>query len=175
MRRLLFAAPLAILALSAACGDGPDKDEQEQTQAAEQSPVSNPNEQPQVPDKDLATPTPVPDGVPILQVVGGGNAFTPTRPEFAELPKTKLDANGKTYEGVTLAALAEKTGADGASVVTIHGTRLDNLRLGAIRFSLGEIASSTVLFLDENGRMVLASTSVPQEQWLKDVTSIALN
>ena len=176
MRRLLFAAPLAILLLGAACGDGPDKDEQDEaTAAADVSPVSNPNEQPQVPDKQLPTPTPVPDSVPLVQVVAGGKTFTPTRPEFGDLPKTKVEAGGKTYEGVTLSALATQAGAGEGAIATIQGTRMDNLRLGAIRFALSEIGSSTVLYLDENGHLLLASSSVPQDQWLKDVTGIALN
>jgi hypothetical protein len=175
MRRLLFAAPLAILLAAAACGDGEDKDEAEPTQAAEESPAGNVNEQPQVPDKVIPTPTPVPDGVPIVQVVVAGKPFAPTRSEFGELPKVKIDAGGKTYEGVSLSALAEKAGASSSAVATIQGTRADNLRLGAIRFPLGEIGGSTVFMLDEGGHLVLASSSVPEEQWLKDVTGIALN
>jgi hypothetical protein len=176
MRRLLFAAPLAILLGSVACGDGPGKDDAEATQAAAESPTpGNVNEQPQVPDKDLPTPTPIPDTLPVVQVVVAGKPFAPTRGEFGALPKVKIDAGGKSYEGVSLSVLAEKAGAAEGAVATIQGTRADNLRLGAIRFPLGEIGASTVFMLDEGGRLVLASSSVPPDQWLKDVTGIALN
>ena len=149
MRRLLFAAPLAIFVLVAGCGDD-DADDGDQAQAAatEQSPVSNPNEQPQAPDKQLPTPTPIPDTLPLVQVVAGGNTFTPTRPEFADLPKTTVEAAGKTYEGVTLAALAEKAGAGSGATATIQGTRIDNLRLGAIRFALSEIVPPAFVYFE---------------------------
>lgn len=180
MRRfLLAAAPFAIL-LGVACGD----DDAGDGDAAEATPTSPAdaiasadasNQQPQAPDQQLPTPTPVADSDPVVQVVAAGNPYTPTRSDFANFPKEKISAGGKDYEGVTLAALAEQAGGGASTTVTIQGTRNDNLRFGAIRFPLAEIGASTVLILDDSGHVLLASTSVPQEQWLKDITGIALN
>ena len=179
MRRFLLAAPLAILLVSAACGDGSDEDAADATETASESPTvdgSAGHQQPQVADKVIPTPTSIPDTLPVVQVVVAGKPFAPTRSEFGALPKITIDAGGKSYEGVSLSALAEKAGgASEGAVATIQGTRTDSLRLGAIRFPLGDIGASTVFMLDEGGRLVLASSSVPQEQWLKDVTGIALN
>lgn len=175
MRRLLFAAPLGILLFAASCGDGTDKADPTPTAAASQeASPSDGSEQPQVPDKPLPSPTPIPDDLPIVQVVAGTNGFRPTRQEFAALATSKVQAGGKTYEGVSLALLAEKAGATPDTIATIQGTRSDNLRLGAVRFPLSELATTTVLYLDEGGHMMLASSSIPQEQWLKDVTGVAL-
>lgn len=183
MRRILMAAvPFAIL-VGAACG-GDDSDGDEPQQAGDTPTVSAAeavasadasNQQPQSEDKQLPTPTPVNDADPVIQVVAAGNPYTPTRGEFAALPKVSINAGGKDYEGVSLASLAENAGAPAGAVVTIQGTRGDNLRFGAIRFPLAEIGASTVLVLDDSGHLRLASTSVPQEQWLKDITGIALN
>jgi hypothetical protein len=181
MRRFLLAAVPFVILAGAACGGDSDGDDQ----APDETPTLSPsdavatadasNQQPQVPDKQLPTPTPVPDDSPVLQVVAAGNPYTPTRADFAGLPKVSIDAGGKKYEGVALATIAESAGARAEAIVTIQGTRGDNLRFGAIRFPLAEIGTSTVLVLDETGHMLLASTSVPQEQWLKDITGISMN
>ena len=176
MRRLALAAmPFALLTLAAACGDGDKKDDAQQTTTAQESPTANVNEQPQVPDKQLPTPTPIPDTVPVIQVAFAGKVYAPMRSDFTALPKVKVNAGGKEYEGVSLAALAEKAAAKTDAVATIQGTRADNLRLGAIRFPLPDIAATTVFVIDDNGHVALFSSSIPQEQWLKDVTAIALN
>jgi hypothetical protein len=181
MRRYLFAAaPLALLLLTAACdGDKKNDDDANADQAEQQAeptlPPAGQNEPTPVPDKPLPTPSPVPDGAPVIQVLAKGTMYAPVRSEFAALPKEKISASGKEYEGVTLAALAEKAGAADGTIVTIQGTRLDNLRNGAIRFGLSEIGASTVLVINDQGHVLLASNTVPPEQWLKDITGIAFN
>jgi len=177
MRRLLLAAvPITVLAFGVACGDGGDSPDETPTGAAgEATATLEPDQQPQVPDKPLPSPTPIPDDVPVVQVVSAAKLFAPLRSEFAALPKTKISAGGKDYEGVTLAVLAEQAAAGADTVATIQGTRTDNLRFGAIRFPLSEIAGSTVLVLDDSGHVLLASSAIPPEQWLKDITGIALN
>lgn len=180
MRRLLIAAAFALFFAGAACGDGPDKSEQSAQPTATPDPNGPPptvaeNQQPRVPDKPLPTPKPVPDGLPVIQVIVAGKAFTPVRSEFAGLPKVTVTAGGTSYEGVSLEALATRAGGQPSAVATIYGTGTDNLRLGSIRFPLAEIGPSTVLVMDESGHIRLASSSVPAEQWLKDITGIALN
>lgn len=176
MRRLfLTAVPLAILFGAAACGDGDDKAGSTEDSTGESTATASVNEQPQVPDTPIAAPSSIPDDLPVVQVASGGKQYSPLRSEFAALPKVSISANGKSYEGVALATLAAQVGARAEAAVTIQGTRLDNLRLGAIRFALPEIGATTVLVMGEGGHLLLASTSVPPEQWLKDVTGIGLN
>jgi hypothetical protein len=157
MRRILLAAPIALL-LAAACGDGEDPEVATPTSevATVDAAAGDGHAQPQVADKPLPSPTPIPDDAPLIQVVVGGTPFSPTRSQFGELPKVQIEAGGKSYEGVTLSALAAKAGASESAVATIQGTRGDNLRLGAIRFPLGEIGASTVLVLDEAGHLALS-------------------
>lgn len=175
MRRFALAAlPFALLALATACGDGDKKEDAQQTNA-EASPTLNSNEPPQVPDKLMPTPTPIPDTLPVIQVAFSGKIYAPTKADFGGLPKAKVSAGGKEYEGVTLASLVEKAAAPSARTATIEGTRMDNLRLGAIRFPVADIGGSTVFVVDDSGHVALFSSSIPPEQWLKDVTSIALN
>ena len=113
--------------------------------------------------------------LPVVQVAASGVLYAPLRSEFLALPKATITANGKTYEGVSLATLAEKAGAKPTAIATINGTRLDNLRLGAIRFTLAEIGESTVLVIDVAGRFAIASCSVPADQWPTDITRLGLN
>ena len=179
MRRLLLAAlPFALLIPAVACG-GDDAEDQPGDNggesAAETPPQAGEGEPTAVPDKPLPSPTPIPDDVPVVQVVAGGKQYAPMRSEFSALPKAKVSAGGKDYEGVTLATLAEKAGAAAGTTVTMQGTRVDNLRFGAVRFGLSEIGASTVFMLDSEGHVTLASSSVPPEQWLKDITGIAFN
>ena len=172
---LLAAATLPILAgLAAGCGDGEDTDA-DATANADAPADGTPAEPTKVPDKPLPTPSPIPDDVPVIQVVSATKNFTPLRSEFAALPKVTVSAGGKTYEGVSLATLAAQAGAPATATATIQGPRNDNLRLGAIRFSVSEIGTTTVFVIDDTGHVLLASTSVPPEQWLKDVTGISLN
>jgi hypothetical protein len=179
VRRLLLAAlPFALLIPAIACGGDDAEDQPEENggeTAAETTPEAGENEPTPIPDKPLPSPTPIPDDVPVVQLVAGGKQYAPMRSEFAALPKTKISAGGKDYEGVTLTTLAEKAGAPAGSTVTIQGTRADNLRFGAVRFPLSEIGAGTVFMLDEAGHVTFASSSVPPEQWLKDLTGIAFN
>lgn len=176
MRRLALAAmPFALLALATACGDGEKKDDAQPAAAAQDTPAPNVNEQPQAPDKQLPSPTPIPDTLPVIQVAFAGKVYAPTKSDFSGLPKVKVKAGDKECEGVALSALVEKAAAGTAATATIQGTRVDNLRLGAVRFPVADIGGSTVFVVDESGHVALFSSSIPQEQWLKDVTSIALN
>ncbi|MEO8541139.1 MAG: hypothetical protein ABI577_15460 [bacterium] len=178
MRRFALAAvPFAFLFVAGACGGGSGKDSQsKETAVPDAEATQNVNEQPQVADKPLPTPTAVTDDlVPVVQVAFAGKLFAPTKTEFAALPKTKISAGGKDYEGVVLSALVQKAAAGSASVVTIQGTRVDNLRLGAVRFPLADVGSTTVLVMDDSGHIILASSSIPADQWLKDVVGVSLN
>ena len=178
VRRLLLAAlPFALLIPAVACGgdDAEDQPADNGGETAAQTPQAGADEPTAIPDKPLPSPTPIPDDVPVVQVVAAGQQYLPMRSEFTALPKTKVSAGGKDYEGVTLAALAEKAGAAAGSTATIQGTRIDNLRFGPVRFGLSEIGASTVFMLDSAGHVTFASSSVPPEQWLKDITGIAFN
>jgi hypothetical protein len=183
LRIPLFAASAAaVVLLLSACGGGSDKPASTATSTtpngdspATVAPGTPANEQPQVPDQPIPTPTRLPDDVAVIQVAFGGKVYAPLRSEFGGLDKSTVTVNGKNYQGVSLATLAAHAGAKADGVATIQGTRADNLRLGAIRFSLSDIGATTVFVTDEGGRLDLASSSIPAEQWLNDVTSVSVN
>jgi hypothetical protein len=180
MRRL---APglLALTVVLAACGGGDDDDSTpanssptpsqtatggDGTATASVSPTATPESQ-------LPTPTPLADDIPILQVAAGGQLYEPLTADFESLPQETIDVGGQDYTGVLIDTLALKVPADPQSVVTIEGTRSDGLRFGVIRFPLDDIGSTTVLMLAENGHLDLISSSIPRDQWLTSVTSVA--
>jgi hypothetical protein len=186
IRRLSYAAlaPFALALVLGACGgddddasDGGDEPTATPTLSAmdAQRATVTAQDQPTVADTPIAKPTPIPDDVPVIQVVGAGKSYLPLRSEFESLPMTEITVDGKKVKGVSLSEVARKVGASSTAVVTIQGTRADNLRLGAVRFTLAEIGENTVLVLDEGGHVSLASSSIPPEQWLTTITGIALN
>lgn len=188
-RRLsLLAAPFA-LALSlvfTACGDDDDGPADGGTGGdgtaasatvseadARRTEVAGGLEQPTVADVPLPSPTAVPDDAPVVQVVSGATVFAPTSAEFAGLATAEITAGGKTYTGVTLEALAAAVEARPEAIANIEGTRADNLRFGALRFPLPEVGSTTVVVAGEGGHLSLASSSIPEGQWLRDLTGIS--
>lgn len=182
MKRLHLAACLLLLApaaLSACGGNNNDSSAADPTATltdaeARRTEIARGLEQPVPPDTPMPTPTPLPDDLPIIQVVApGAQPFTPTKEQFRELPTTTLTVSGTEYTGVTLATLAARVGAPAGSVATIQGTRLDNLRFGAIRYPLAQVGETTLLVVNEAGYLNLVSTSIPQEQWLHTLTGIA--
>jgi hypothetical protein len=182
LQRLLLAALPALLLL-ASCGGGAAKPTADSTvgptatlTSAERTRVAlTPVALPTVKDQPLPTPVKLaPDDVLVI-VVAGKERFAPKSSDFGALPTVEITVAGKTYKGVTLAALAEKVKAPSGVNVTIDGTRADRVRLGTIRFPAADIAATTVLVADETGHLSLYSTSVPQEQWLVLVTGISFN
>lgn len=181
MKPMFLAVAPAIL-LFAACG-GDSKDDEQQQAGGDAAASGTPDfaandaavEQPRAPDKPLPTPTRVaPDDV-ALTVVAGSEKFEPKLSELSSLPQTTIEANGKQYEGVSLAELASRVSAKPEATVTVQGRRGDNLRLGAIRFPVSQIGTDSVLFVDERGHLYLASKSVPVDQWLTVVNGVSFN
>lgn len=180
MRRLLLAAaPIALFALSACGGDSDDTpangDNGDGTPAADTTPGEENTPQPTPTDGPMPTPTPLPDDAVVLQAVSAGQVYAPTRAEFAALPQIEITHDGTSYSGVSFATLAAEVGAREGAIVTIEGTRSDNLRFGVIRFTIEELAETTVLTANEGGHLDLASTSIPPEQWLTTVTGVSFD
>lgn len=173
LRRFLLAAPLAFaLALTACGGDSDEPANGDTTPGADDStttPIPTPTDAP------LPSPTPVPDDFVVVQVVSAGEVFAPTRSELVALGETTVSHGGKDYTGVSIGTLAAHVEAREGAVVTIEGTRSDNLRLGVIRFTVDELAETTVLTVSDTGHLDLASSFVPPEQWLTTVTGISFD
>ncbi len=175
MRRFLLVAPLALALAFAACGGG-DSDESPENGDADTTPgAETTTPQPTPTDAPLPSPTPVPDDFVVVQVVSAGEVFAPVRSELVALGESTISHDGDDYTGVSIGTLAAHMEAREGAVVTIEGTRSDNLRLGVIRFTLDELAETTVLTVSETGHLDLASSFVPREQWLTTVTGISFD
>ena len=169
--------------LLAACGGGDSKPAADATAAptptltaAERTKVAlTPVALPTVKDQPLPTPAKLGTDDIVVSVVAGKEKYQPRASDFSALPTVDISVGGKTYTGVSLAALAEKVKAPAGGNVTIDGTRSDRVRLGTIRFPAADIGATTVLVPDETGHLSLYSTSVPQEQWLVLVTGVSFN
>ncbi len=177
MRRSLLAAlPFPLLLVLAACGGGSGvARDTDSTPGAGETVSGDPTVVPTPTDVPLPAPTAVPSDFIVLQVANAGSIYAPTRAEFLDLAQTELTQGGTTYSGVSLAALAAEVGARDGAIVTIEGTRSDNRRYGAIRFTLSEIGENTVLTISEDGHIDLASTYIPTEQWLFTVTGVVFD
>ena len=175
LRHFLLATPLTLaLALGACGGDSDDEPGAgDTTPGADASTTTTPEPTPT--DAPLPSPTPVPDDFVVVQVVNAGEVFGPTRAELVALGETTISHEGDDYTGVSIGTLAAHMGAREGAIVTIEGTRSDNLRLGMIRFTLDELAETTVLTVSDTGHLDLASSFVPTEQWLTTVTGIAFD
>lgn len=176
MLRLL----LPFLALSGlllvACGG--DDSEPEPTATGTGEPLSEvpttgtgANQQP-TPDRPLATPTPASDKAIALAVVAGEKHYNPTVAEFRELPVKEISAGG-AKKGVLMSDLAAKVSGKEDAYVVIQGYRNDLKTLAIIRKKLSEIGSNTVFIIDEQGHVNMASSALPQIEWLRAVSSIA--
>jgi hypothetical protein len=180
LQRILLAALPAIVLLAACGRDNSTKSDAASATstltAAERTKVAlTPVTLPTVQDQPLPTAVKLSSDDVVLTVVAGKERFVPKVAEFANLPTAEISAGGKTFKGVTLASLAEKVKAPSGAIVTIEGTRADGVRLGNVRFPAADIAATTVLAPDDKGHLSLYSTTVPQEQWLVQVTGVAFN
>ena len=183
MRYLLAALP-AVLIFAAACGGNSDDVSKTidsratagptLTEAqARQTETAKSQQQPSAEDQPLPTPAKLAENGIAIQVAGAGPLYAPTLAEFKALPTSEIKVDGKSYSGVTIATLAEKSKAATGVPVTIDGVRADGKRQGAVRFPLADIATTTVLVLAEDGQLSVASTSIPKEQWLIRVTAVS--
>ncbi|MGH2632028.1 MAG: hypothetical protein ACRDG3_01340 [Tepidiformaceae bacterium] len=184
----LFAASTVALVLVlavAACGGGGGKQAGTATSAAAKAsasaassaaatPTSTGLGQPAGTGDALPTPTPLLVTDAALGVAFGKDNFAPTMDAFNALDQTSVTVDGKSYKGVTLATMAAKVSAPTDSgFVTVQGTLPSGTRLNVIRFATKDVAATTVLVIDSGGRVALYSTSIPKDQWLIAVTSVA--
>ncbi len=123
----------------------------------------------------LPTPTPAGDTASALIVVSSKGNFRPTVAEFRQLPQVDITANGP-QKGVSIAALAAKVGVTPTSgFVTIQGVRSDGKRSGIVRYPVADVASTTILVLDNSGHLNLVSSTIPAAEWLTAVESVAFS
>lgn len=177
MLRLLLPALALSGLLLLACGDDDDGAPLPagETSPAAASPRPAGGEQPtptSTPEKPVATPTPASDKAIALTVVAGEKNFNPSVAEFRALPVSEINAGG-TRKGVLMADLAAKVAGKADAYVVIQGYRNDLKTLAIVRKRLSEIASNTVFTIDEQGHVNIASSVLPEIEWLKAVSSIA--
>ena len=174
MLRYLAVAIAASVLLYAACG-GDDAKPSPTAAANTPAPTATSSglQQPTSEDKVLPTPTKADPTAVALSVVAGKQTFNPTVSDYRALPTTSVSAGGQNYSGVSVGAIAEKVSAPATSTVTIQGTRADGKRESLLRYTLSDIATNTVLAIDDSGHIALQSSSIDKELWLVNVTSVA--
>jgi hypothetical protein len=121
----------------------------------------------------LPTATPVPDSGPALTVaVNAGKSIVPTVSELKAMPTSEINAGG-TKKGISIATLAKLVDAKDTALVTIQGVRADGKTGAFVRKSLPELATTTVLVLDAQNHLSIASTFLGKEEWLQSVESVS--
>jgi len=169
LRVSLFLAALFAFA-AVACGDDTTNPAATTTGTAASPALPTPTVEPLLP-----TPTPASDTASALIVVSSKGNFHPTVAEFRQLPQVDITAKGP-QKGVSIAALAAKVGVTPTSgFVTIQGIRSDGKRGGVVRYAVADIASTTVLVLDDKGHLNLVSSTIPEAEWLTAVESVAFS
>jgi hypothetical protein len=173
MSRTLLAALAAALlimpAVSIACGGGGGAKTTPASSASPSvtaSPTPEPNKQPTVEDKVMATPTKLPADAVALTVVNGKTTYSPKPDEARALDQTSISAEGKSYSGVSVVTLAQKVAAKPDSVFTIQGVRADGKRIGFVRGKVSEIGSTTVFVPLADGHFNVVVGSLPSDQWV---------
>lgn len=176
MIRYFMVALAAATMVFAACGGGSDKPKETASAAADASPtVSNGLQQPVSEDKVLPTPTPAAADSLALTVVAGKETYSPKVSEFKNLPTTDVKVGGKTYTGVSVAALGTKVSAGEGTSVTVQGIRADGKRESVLRYPLSQLGTNSVLVIDDKGHVSFVSSdeAIPQDLWLNSVTAVA--
>lgn len=172
-RRFFAASLLALAGAFAACGGGDDGDATASpsgSSSVTNGGVATATATP-TPESVLATPTPLNDGDPLLSIVAGGTSLAPTASDFGGYPQTSLTANGTSYTGVTLADLAEVTGATGA-FFEIEGVRSDGVRYAIARHATAELGDSSLLVVTSTGQVDFVSTGLDPSQWMTAVSAV---
>ena len=170
MRRTLLFAPLLLAAFAAACGGDSDKKAgASPTVAGGASGVGVGTPTPEA--GAVARPSPIVVGK-AFDVSAVGQEYAPTLEDLKGLPQTEITVNGKKYSGVSLATLGTKVKSVPGAQVTVQGYRPDWKRVAFFRLPSAEVAAETVLFLDAEGYISVASTKVPEGEWLKSVISV---
>ncbi|MCC6382599.1 MAG: hypothetical protein IT304_08810 [Dehalococcoidia bacterium] len=163
--RFWYSALVALPLLFVACGDDDGGTPTTTADGGAFSPVTP--TQPSLP-----TPTPVADTATVVTVVWQDKTYAPTLAELKQLAQTEIDADGKR-RGVSFATLAAKVGAQPTAFVTIQGLTADRSRPATVRFALADLATTSVLALDDQGHLDFYSTKVPKEQWMDVITGLA--
>jgi hypothetical protein len=167
MRRTLLAGALLLVGFTGACGGGSDNEDDASPTTA--SGVGAGTATPEA--GAVAKPSPITVGK-AFDVSALGQEYAPTIAELKTLPQTEITVNGKKYSGVSLATLGARVKSVPSAQVTVQGYRSDWKRVAFFRLPAAEIAAETVLFFDPEGYISIASTKVPEGEWLKSVISV---
>jgi hypothetical protein len=163
----LAAATFACLGLAAACGGSDKKDQPTATAEVAAIPEKSPTRV--RPTRIPATAVPA-TGPALFVGASGKPPYVPTVDEFRALPTTVV----KGQSGVTLAVLADKAGLASATTATIDGVPKGSDIDGVIRYPMKDIASTTILVIDDTGHISIVSDVIPETEWLTLVASITL-
>ena len=120
----------------------------------------------------LPTATPVAESAVGLSIaVNAGKSIAPTAKELKALPTMEINADGKKT-GISIATIAKQVDAKDGAIVTIKGIRADGKTVAFVRKPLSELATTTVVVIDAQNHLSLASTSLDKSEWLQALESI---
>ena len=166
----LLLGPLLVAALLTACGGDSDKtDGATPTVAGGLSGVGTGTPTPEA--GSVARPSPISAGK-AFDVSAVGQEYSPSVEDLKALPQTEITVGGKQYSGVEPGHARQKVKAVPGAQVTVQGYRPDWKRVAFFRLPAEEIAAETVVFFDSEGYISVASTKVPESEWLKSVISV---
>ncbi len=172
MRQWLLTFSLTLGVLAVSCGGD---DAEKATPTAPSGPgavgVGTPTPEPPA----IVKPTPPADAGPlsVLELNSAQEKLTLTFSEFKALPQTEITVNGKKYSGVSLAALGAKVKSVPSANVTVQGYQPDFRRVSFFRYPVADVGSDTVLIIDGDGFISVASTKIPEGEWLRGVSLVA--
>jgi hypothetical protein len=111
-----------------------------------------------------------------LRVTRGGQVLkTFTAAELLTVPQELLDIGGRPMAGAPLRAVLALAGVTEAEQLTITGT--DALRSGPVTVTLAwaAVTDDVLLGINKRGAGKLFGPNLPGEQWVVDVTEIAVS
>ncbi len=167
MRTLSILVAGALLALTAACGGSGAPDP---TATPEPTEIRATATSTTVP---VPTPTPLPATADALRVASRNGIFIPTVAEFGRMPQTEIELpGGEVVSGVSIADLAAEVDAAEAAIVTVEGKQIGVDRAGFMRRPLDEVGAGVVIYITAAGQLMLASTLLPELEWLTAIRSV---
>jgi hypothetical protein len=157
--RMLTLVALLTIVLSA-CGPAATPTPAATAPDATESPAADSPKTPQA-----LQPTPVAEALfVVVKADGSSRGFT--WDALKALPLANIQVKGKVEEGPKLMDILAAAGVTDFTAVTLTGSN------GSITLPREQVDDQTILDFTNRGTVKLASTYVPKDDWIKDITRI---